>query len=479
MGWMWGIAMTVMSTVLISVVTLGTAVFCSRRWDAAFREIAVWEVERRGLDDRKWSSADYRAISRLLGPEPRGPHSSDNPFGGLALPTLSVLCGSSDVRDVASLVVEKREALLGTVLERQLRRVARFSTVRWAARIWVAQKRLSRLEVAMRGAAWLLLRSFDEVANIVKEHSTKLGVAAVFAGALYWRMARNTSQHTDSAPDIVGALTGLAIPGLILWAIGVLLFRILVAIAGPPSGWSRRAAATCASVAALIAGSMLAANFMDKRLTPLTQQLRDRVDPSDPATFRIMAGVFSVGLLWMAHKLAIDSLDRNRLVSDRIGVLAAGGILAAPAVPLVDIAVTGKVSAPFQAAMAASMVLSCLLSTVGLGFVVREWIGRYKILVRAGVRVRRRGFSWWILGTWAAAMTMPFVLAALPTRLQNSILGLALIVPPSLAMLGTFPLIAVCLLFIRRVNAHFERHMTAQRIELGSSAHARSDPARD
>ncbi|ABK70756.1 hypothetical protein DIQ79_30865 [Mycolicibacterium smegmatis] len=29
-----------------------------------------------------------------------------------------------------------------------------------------------------------------------------------------------------------------------------------------------------------------------------------------------------------------------------------------------------------------------------------EWFARYQTLTRAGVRVRRRGFSWWLGAVW-------------------------------------------------------------------------------
>ncbi|OBB25321.1 hypothetical protein A5792_28420 [Mycolicibacterium peregrinum] len=72
MSWMWGAAMTATMWFLAMVLMLGATVFRSRHWNAAFREVAVWEVQRRGLADRKWSSADEKAVSLMLGPGPFG-----------------------------------------------------------------------------------------------------------------------------------------------------------------------------------------------------------------------------------------------------------------------------------------------------------------------------------------------------------------------------------------------------------------------
>jgi hypothetical protein len=52
------------------------------------------------------------------------------------------------------------------------------------------------------------------------------------------------------------------------------------------------------------------------------------------------------------------------------------------------------------------------------------------------------------------------VLATIPADVQNGGIELALLVPTVFATLGTFPIVLVTALFVRRVNAHFERHMT-------------------
>ena len=145
---------------------------------------------------------------------------------------------------LAAHVVERRESLLGDALQGQLRQVARFRTVRAASRAWVVQKRLRRIEVAVRGVVWLLPRALNEITAIVKEYTTKLGVVSVFVGALYWRLVTSQDGSGPSAPDVIGLLTKLVLPGLVLWVIGVLLFRVIVAHAGSPRSWPRRAVIT-------------------------------------------------------------------------------------------------------------------------------------------------------------------------------------------------------------------------------------------
>lgn len=229
MIWIWVAATTATTWFLAMVLVLGATAFRSRHWAEAFTTIAKWEEERRGLDSRKLTSDERHAIGVMIGPEPASPDDSGKPFRGLGLRTFSIVSGYGDVRALAAHVVERRETLLGDALGRQLRQVARFRTVRWASRAWVVQKQLSRIEVAVRGIVWLLPRSLNEIAAIVKEYSTKLGVVAVFLSSLYWLLVRNKDGSGLSAPDVIGLLTKLGLPGLVLWAMGVLLFRALVA----------------------------------------------------------------------------------------------------------------------------------------------------------------------------------------------------------------------------------------------------------
>lgn len=69
-NWMWGIALTAFAGFIFVVVALGSTVFRSRHWAAAFREIAVWEVQRRGVMERKRTSTDDKAIDLMLGQDP-------------------------------------------------------------------------------------------------------------------------------------------------------------------------------------------------------------------------------------------------------------------------------------------------------------------------------------------------------------------------------------------------------------------------
>jgi hypothetical protein len=72
--------------------------------------------------------------------------------------------------------------------------------------------------------------------------------------------------------------------------------------------------------------------------------------------------------------------------------------------------------------------------------------------VRNGVKVPRRGFSWWLVGARVLSMSTLLVLGAIRADLQHSAIELALLAPVLFATLGMFPIAIVTALFVRRVN---------------------------
>jgi hypothetical protein len=461
-NWMWGTALTAMVWFLAMVGAAGATVFRSRQWDAAFREIAVWELQRRGFSDRKWSLAEEKAVCLMFGKTPTIAGDNGMPFEGLILSAFAVLSGYGDRRELAALLIARREVLLSEALERQLRRAARFWTARWASRAWIAQKWFSRLHVAFRGIAWLLPRSLNEIAAIVKEYSTKLGVVAVFAGAVYWVAIDDQEGIRASGPDIVGFLAGLVLPSLVCWAMAVLLFRILVAFAGPPKNWSRRGLLVVGLTVAISVGLILVSEIASTGFALIEPRWLAQVDFAEPITHRITAAMLAMGFVWMAYKSALRALDRFRRASDRIGALGICAMVLGFAIPLAGMAASGTALPALRTAMLASIAVSLAMVAVSSGWRACEWIDRYVRLARDGVSVPRRGFSWQLIAVWVLSMAMLGVQAVLPTNVRKSSLGLALEIPPLLAILGMIPLAVISVLFVRRVNTYFERHTTEQ-----------------
>ncbi|ULN48907.1 hypothetical protein MI170_05905 [Mycolicibacterium goodii] len=460
MSWLWELATLLTTPFLAVVVMLGAIVFRSRDWSAAFSEVGVWELERRGQDERKRSMSEDQAIRRILGDEPTVPSYSGTPFERLVLSAFAVLSGYGGTRDLAGFVTEKREALLAAALERQLHSVAQIFPTRRASYVWVAQKWLSRTSVAAQGIAWLLPRAFKEICEPVKKYRTELSVAAVFVGVLYWQLIRGQEETTMSAPDIVGLLVNLVLPVLVCGAIVLLGFRVLIAYAGPVSTWSTRTSSKVAVALSVSACLTAVAVWASRTLAPMAEQWWGRVELAEPISLRIGAGVAAVILAAIArNSVSTQALDRSRRTSDRFASASTAAMMLGIAVSAAELAIAGSVSI-VRPVMFALIVAAIPLMMVSFGWGVHEWFGRYRGLTRGGVHVPRRGFSWRLIAAWLLSMAAVVVQTALPTAVQNSPLGLALLIPGLLAVLGLIPLLTTTVLYVRRVNRYYERHMT-------------------
>ncbi len=460
MTWIWVAATTLMTWFVLGISLLGATVFRSRRWEQEFAKAANQEVIRRGLQDRTLSRDEQNAVDTMAGNKPAHPDNLGVPLHGLGLRAFAVLAGCSDSRELAVLIAERRKELLGRALERQAVQARRFTTVRWAARAWVVQKWLSRAEVAVKGIVWLGRRSVNEVTAIVKEYSAKLGVVAVFASSPYWLLTRD-HDGALSAPDLIGVLTKLVLPGLVLWAMGVLLCRIVVAHAGPPRTWPRRkvivASLTAFTSIAAAAGAQLVSSSLADRQWSWWADLDDHSHNS----IRVGAAIASVTFLWLTVGTMWTAFNRRLHASARITAVGLGASLLAIGLPAADLVVTGAVTSLLRTWAIWLLAVAGLAVVVSWVFKAFEWCGRYTTLASAGVEVPRRGFSRWLLGVWFLSVAAFVVFAGTPAATDNAAVVLALIVPAMVTALGTVPVMVVTVLFVRRVNTHFERHATA------------------
>ncbi len=311
MSWLWVPVAMAATWFMISVFIAGVVAFRAPEWSEAFHHLAFLEARRRGFADRKRSLEDVVAISKMAGPEPV---SSENVDAGTEIQALAVLSGS-DIEDLTVDITARREALLGRMLDRQLGRVQNIRTIRWTARIWVIQRFLSRLEVAIRGMAWVVPRCLTQIVAIIKSPSPYLAVIAGFLGLFYWLLVRG---HDGADPDpltTLGNLTKVIPVAVLLWAIGVLLFRVLVVHFGPPSSWSRRAVVmTSVAIPAAIVLAV-AVQFVSNKLGEHENRWLDRAGNHDPTTIRITAGAMAIGFLWMVLRPVRNFLNKQLLTS--------------------------------------------------------------------------------------------------------------------------------------------------------------------
>lgn len=461
MTWIWVAATTLMTWSVFGISLLGATAFHSRRWEQEFAKAASQEEERRGLSDRKLSRNEHDAVDTMKGRKSPHPDNLAAPFHGLGLRAFAVLAGYSDPRELAMLVADRRRELLGRALERQAAQARRFTTVRWAVHAWVVQKRLSRTEVAVKGIVWLGRRSVNEVTAIVKEYSTKLGVIAVFVSSPYWLLTRDHAGAL-AAPDLIGLLTKLVLPGLVLWAIGVLLCRILVAHAGSPRTWPRRKVVGASLTACVCIAAGAGAQLVSSLVADQNWSVWSYADDHSHNNIRIGAAIASMTLLWMTIVAARSVLNWRLLTSERIAAVALSAVLLAISLLAIGVVFAGAVASLLRTVAISFFVLGCLVFSASWVFKAYECFGRYTSLARAGVEVPRGGFSRWLLGVWLLSVTAIVVCAGTPAATDNTAVGLALIVPAMVTALGTVPVMVVTVLFVRRVNTYFERHATAE-----------------
>jgi hypothetical protein len=107
------------------------------------------------------------------------------------------------------------------------------------------------------------------------------------------------------------------------------LFRVLVAHAGRPTSWPRRAVVTAGLAAGLGIALAAAADFTAKKLRPLEEQWLAHVDSNDPTTFRVVTALLLGGFLWLAHRVTGGALDKTMLMSSRVRAVAASAMLVA------------------------------------------------------------------------------------------------------------------------------------------------------
>jgi|GEM_PF-4626512 len=227
---------------------------------------------------------------------------------------------------------------------------------------WILQRQFGRLEVAARGARWLLLRALDEIVSIVKVYSTKLGVVAVFLSSPYWLLVRGQSQVEVAADDVIGFLTKLVLPGLSIWAMGVLMFRILVGYVGPPRSWRKRAVVKGGLLSAAVVGVAGAAGLLGRKLGVLEQTWPARIGPTDPTVARMVVGTVAlVGLLWLAAIGAGDALDRALRLSSRTWSLATSLFLLAMSIFTAGFVISGTATSLTRVGMFATVSMASLI----------------------------------------------------------------------------------------------------------------------
>lgn len=466
MDWFWFPAALVSTWFLIAVLVVGAVAFRAPTWSNAFYGLAWDEAVRRGLDRGIPSLQAEAMVLKMAGDEPTTPEYPD-----MELKALAVLSGSTNLAELTAEIQARRDALLEQMCDRQCRRVEHISTLRWASRIWIAQRFLSRLEVAARGVVWLIGQCLKEIGNLIKSVSVNVGIAGVFVGLAYWLMSR---ERDDGGPSqILGDIGIYGTIAVILWAISVLLYRLVVLRFGPPWSWPRRVVITTVIAAPITVAVAFAAQIASRWLGERQQQWLDHVDTTSPAAQRVVAALFAVGCIWMLRVPIKVLRYRSLLMSDRLGTLSSIAIFSALAVAAGGRVISDTYSSGLRFTFFALLLIASLFGLLSGIFEVTEWFGRYQWLRQAKVAIPRRGFSWWLVGGWIGSFVTLGVVSSIRTLSAHNIVQLLLIIPTLFSVLGMIPVLIITTLFVRRVNKYYEHQQITGRIDFKS----RQDPA--
>ncbi len=391
-------------------------------------------------------------------PYPSRSDGSEYPFLGLQL--FTVLSGYGSARELALCLAERRKSLLAAMLERQRKRVDSVRTLRWASLIWVAQRRLSRFDLAIRGVAWLLPRVLREIFVIAGEYSTRFGVVGVFLGSVLWLFHGAQDNSAEAAPQILDLVGRVALLGAVFCPMVILLFRTAVAYFGDPRGWPWnliiRAIAICIA-AELVLGAV---HFSVKKIEPMLPN----IEIVNPVTVRAFALFFSAVFLLLASsaaKSATTGAIAKRLYSSvRIEDLAVALLMVVASIWIATHSISTTVWPPLEAGLGAVAIVALIMMLISRGVASQEWLERERMLVRHGVEVPKRGFSWVLLRAWVGSVGLLLVAVIVPDLAHNNAIQWVLLPISIFATIGVGPVLVITYLYVRRVNAYFEEQMT-------------------
>ncbi|WP_100475426.1 hypothetical protein [Mycobacteroides abscessus] len=453
MIWLW-VPLEIISVLLVLVVVVtGTTVFRAPEWAAAFHELARQEARRRGFTIRQISLNDGLAIQRMAGETPETPEDSE-----LELKMIGVLSGSTDDYALTADLAERRQKLLDRMLHRQLRRVEQISTIQWASRVWVAQRFVSRAEIALRGIAWLALRCFKLMLKLTATPAAGAAIISVFIGLPYWQATRNGAPTDPS--QLLGTLgsIGLAI-AVVVWPAGVLIYRLLVACFGPARHWQKRSVVLACTLVPLAIGLSTGAQYIGEKLQ--TQHFSERVDSSDPTTMRITMAAMALGFLWIIHRPWRSFRDKQLLTSNRIGALGVIAVLVSFSIFLLGVAVWGYMPQPVRVSGMTIFGIALCIQLLSAVFSTIEWVGRWRWVINAGASIPKRGCLWW-LGTTVVSWVGLGLLSSIPALAHVPWVVLPLVVMALIAFVAVWPAAIMTWLFVRRVNTEFERRQISE-----------------
>ncbi|MGW0175680.1 hypothetical protein ACWDUM_17815 [Rhodococcus sp. NPDC003322] len=446
---------------LASFALAGAAAFRSPAWNPTLHRAAGVELTRRGYFARPTSTVEDAAAAGMCG---TAVQSADEDEDSGIVDLIRLLgCGSDDDEMVDDLD-SRRDAFLETAVRRQFARVENVADLRLASRLWRFQRFLNELEIGARGAWWLGRLSLDKQSAAIRNYATQVAFGATLLGVVWWTVGTALDASDRDLLTTVAKFTGCGAFLGALFAIAQFWRSLLVLRWGPISRWTGRGVLTGAGLVAVVSALFLSG--VSGAAAGAAEYLARATDRFTSTGLSVSIGgvLLIAALLWVVWR-SVSAMRRGRgTPSERLGTAAVAVFLMAMTVPVALMVLRLPLESAFTASAWVAVVGGGLLGGAAMLAWCREWWVRYRTLVDAGYPLRRYGFRWSMLLTWSVAFAVFAVLAGTADGSNHrSSPGVEVVVECALAVLAIVvvlllpPGLVVTYLFVRRVNAQYQR----------------------
>lgn len=317
---------------------------------------------------------------------------------------LAAFVGADDVSSFVAEVARRRSGYAKGAARRHVAAVSSSSTLWWVARVWALITLLMRVDMILKGGAWVVRRGLPYWGRLAAQLFGVAAVAGTVVGLLWW-MLFESGGDTDGMKWVNAVGVASAIVAAAAAAIFVLrtFGKIVTAVYGGPRSWTVRGVAL-----AMLAVALPVAVFVLFQ-TGALRRFSDSVADSAYRFQGTSAGAVLIGLVFAfgIAALAVGTLRsawrRGHAIEVRTGVFVGGLFLLCLAVAAVAFAL----GAPAASLAPLWWVVGVVLLAGGALVAVLEtvaWARRYLELRAAGWRSSKWSLRWWMPVAWVGAV---------------------------------------------------------------------------
>jgi hypothetical protein len=403
---------------LVAIALLGSASLESAELASRLRTAADAQLTRTGGVASPPTNAQRDAM-RLLGVGRPVDAAMEGEVEIRTAVGLAAFVGASDVSLLVTEVARRRSGYAKGAARRHAAAVSSYSMLWWVARVWALITVLMRVEMILKGGAWVVRRGLPYWGRLAAQLFGVAAVAGTVIGLLWW-MLFESGGDTDGTKwvDAVGVASAIVAAA----AAAVFVLRtfgnIVTAVYGGLRSWTVR------GVALAVLGVALPVAVFVLFQTGALRRFGDSVTESAYRFQGTSAGVVLIGLVFALGLGALAerafhaaAVDRDAL-EQRASVFVVGVLLLCLAVAAVAFALGAPADSLTLLWSVVGVVLLAGVALVALLELV-AWIRRYLELRAAGWRSSRWGLRWWMPVAWAGAVASVVALDAVAAWMRS------------------------------------------------------------